>query len=74
LKAAKMDFAEREIEIVALPDRPGELAKVTKLLSKSGVNIESLYILGNKGSNVEEIAIAADVPERAKEVLGKFKS
>lgn len=74
LKAAKMDFAEREIEIVALPDRPGELAKVTKLLSKAGVNIESLYILGNKGSNVEEIAIAADVPERAKEVLSKFKS
>jgi hypothetical protein len=74
LRAAKMDFSEREVQIVGLPDRPGELAKITKYISKAGLNIESLYILGSKGANVEEIAIAADVPERAKEVLSKFKS
>ena len=57
LKAAKLEFSEREIEVVTLADRPGELAKVAKTLSKSGINIESLYILGNSGRAVEEIAL-----------------
>lgn len=74
LKAAKLEFAEREIEVVALADRPGELAKVTKTLSKAGINIESLYILGSRGPTVEEIAITVDNVGRAKEVLGKFRS
>lgn len=74
LRTAKLEFIERDVEIVGLPDRPGELAKITKLLSKAGLNIESLYILGSKGANVEEIAIAVDSPARAKEVLSKFKS
>ena len=74
LKAAKLEFAEREIEVVPLSDRPGELAKVTKHLSKAGINIESMYILGNRGSSVEEIALTVSEPGRAKEVLGKFRS
>lgn len=74
LKAAKLEFVEREVEVVALSDRPGELAKVTKHLSKAGINIESLYILGHRGSSVEEIALTVNEPERAKEVLEKFRS
>ncbi len=74
LKAAKVEFSEREVDVVPLPDRPGELAKVTKLLSKAGLNIESLYILGNKGSNVEEIAIAVDARDKAQDVLSKFRN
>ncbi len=74
LRAAKLEFAEREIEVVPLSDRPGELAKVTKHLSKAGINIESMYILGNTGSSVEEIALTVSEPERAKEVLSKFRS
>jgi hypothetical protein len=74
LKAAKLEFAEREIEVVPLSDRPGELAKVTKHLSKAGINIESMYILGNTGSSVEEIALTVSDPERAKEVLSKFRT
>jgi hypothetical protein len=74
LKAAKLEFTEREIEVIALSDRPGELAKVTKHLSKAGINIESLYILGNTGSTVEEIALTVNETARAREVLGKFRS
>ncbi|MDW5561789.1 MAG: hypothetical protein SA339_01075 [Methanomassiliicoccus sp.] len=73
LKAAKLEFSEREIEVVSLSDRPGELAKVTKHLSKAGINIESLYILGNRGSSIEEIALTVNEPQRAKEVLDRFK-
>jgi hypothetical protein len=74
LKAAKLEFIEREIEVVALSDRPGELAKITKHLSKAGINIESLYILGNSGSTVEEIALTVSEPGRAREVLGRFRT
>ncbi|MBI0584504.1 MAG: ACT domain-containing protein [Methanomassiliicoccus sp.] len=74
LKAAKLEFSEREIEVVSLADRPGELAKVARTLSKAGINIESLYILGSKGPTVEEIAVAADDAARAKEVLDRFRS
>ena len=71
LKGANLDFSEREVIIVGLPDRPGELAKVTKVLAKSGMNIESLYILGAR-SSVEQIALVVDHMERAKEVLGRY--
>ncbi len=73
LKAAKLEFTEREIEVIGLADRPGELAKVAKTLSKSGINIESIYILGNSGRAVEEIALGVDNVTRAREILQKFK-
>lgn len=72
LRAAKMEFSEREIDVVSLPDRPGELAKVTKVLSKAGINIESMYILGTHGNSVDEIAIATDDGVRARDVLSKY--
>ena len=72
LRAANVEFSERDIDVVSLPDRPGELAKLTKVLSKSGINIESMFILGTHGSNVSEIAIATDDGARAREVLSKY--
>lgn len=72
LRSGKLEFSEREVDVVSLPDRPGELAKVTKALSKSGINIESLYILGTHGSNAEEVAITTDDAARAREVLSKY--
>jgi hypothetical protein len=74
LKAAKLEFTEREIEVITLADRPGELAKVAKTLSKSGINIESIYILGNSGRAVEEIALGVDNVTRAREILQKYRS
>jgi len=72
LRAAKVEFSERDIDVISLPDRPGELAKLAKTLSRSGVNIESLYILGTRGGSVEEIAIATDGGERTREVLARY--
>ncbi len=72
LRAANLEFSEREIDIISLPDRPGELAKVAKALSRSGINIESIYILGTHGNSVDEVAIATDDSIRAREVLFKY--
>ena len=74
LKAANLEFDEREVIIITLPDKPGELAKVTRALSKSGLNILSLYVLASYGPLVEEIAISTDDPVRAMAVLSKYLS
>lgn len=74
LKAAKLEFTEGPIEVVSLPDRPGELAKLARSLSKAGLNIESMYILGNTGSSVEEVAVAVDDIERAKEIFQRIRA
>lgn len=68
LNAAGVDFAEKDIIVVALPDKPGELLKLTKKLARGGVNVESLFILGAK-TPIEEIAISVDKMDQAKDVL-----
>jgi hypothetical protein len=73
LKSASLEFTEREVLVVSLSDRPGELAKVTKKLARAGINIESLFILGSK-TNSEEVALGVDKLEKAQELLSKFTS
>ena len=42
-----------DVMTVNLPDRPGELAKLTKRISKIGVNIESVYQIGSANGTTE---------------------
>jgi len=71
LDGSNLDFSERDVIVMGLPDRPGELAKVTKALSKSGINIESLYILGTQ-NGIKEMAIGVDRLDNAREILGRY--
>ena len=73
LKGAGLEFIEREVLVIALPDRPGELAKVTKKLARAGINIESLFILGSR-VQAEEVAIGVDRLEEAQELLSKYRT
>lgn len=59
-----------EAILIRLPDRPGELAKVTERLYKRGVNLESVYI-SNKYDGVTEVVIkpAKEYYHLAKELL-----
>ena len=68
LSAAGAEFFEKDVIVVAMPDKPGELHKLTKKLARGGVNIESLFILGAK-TPIEELAISVDRMEQAKDVL-----
>ncbi len=70
LKGNAEEFVEREIMVISMSDKPGELAKLTKKLSKSGINIESLFLLGPKAPSVE-VAISVDERERAQNLLMK---
>lgn len=62
---------EGGVIVVKMPNRPGELAKITKKLTKNGVNLESVYIL-SKEREYTEVALKPirDDFERAKKVLG----
>jgi hypothetical protein len=68
LTQSALDFIEREVVVISLADKPGELAKVIKKLAKAGVNIESMFMLTAKG-NMVEVALGVDRLDEAKKVL-----
>jgi hypothetical protein len=65
-----LEFKECDVLVISLPDKPGELAKATKKLARAGVNIESLFILGSKTSDVQ-LAVGVDQREKAQDLLFK---
>ncbi|OPY34520.1 MAG: hypothetical protein A4E32_00249 [Methanomassiliicoccales archaeon PtaU1.Bin124] len=68
LNSAGIPFSEKEIIVMAVLDKPGELQKMTKKLARGGVNIESLFILGAQ-TPIEELAFSVDKMDKAKEIL-----
>ena len=61
-------YTQNDILTVSLIDRPGELAKVAKKLGRAKVNIESIYILGQKEGRTE-LALVVDDMKKASELL-----
>jgi len=72
LRAAGLEFSERNVLVISLPDRPGELAKVARTLAKAGINIETMFILGSGHNSMEKVALGVDQMEKAEEVLWKY--
>ena len=72
-RSAGLRYNEKEVMVVSLTDRPGELAKVTKTLARAGINIESLFILGSKSPG-EMIAVGVDDMAKAEELLWKYQA
>jgi hypothetical protein len=64
----KYDF--NDIMTLSLIDRPGELAKVAKKLGKAKINIESIYILGQKNGKTE-VALVLDDMKKADGILNR---
>jgi len=52
----------REILVVDLADRPGELARTTAALAKAGINLDSVYLVGQSGGTKK---VAFGVPDVA---------
>ena len=61
-------YTHNDIIMLSLIDRPGELAKVAKKFGKAKINIESIYILGQKEGKTE-IALVVDDMNRAGKIL-----
>jgi len=65
-----MEYMEKDVLVISMSDKPGELAKVTKKLAKAGINVNSLFILGGKVSEVQ-VAVGVDERDRAQNLLLK---
>ena len=56
-QAAGISLDERQVITTILPNRPGELARMTKELAEGGVNIDAMYLL-NTHADGREFAVA----------------
>lgn len=54
--------------VLKLKDQPGELNKITTMLSKEGVNIENVHMLSREGKDTV-ISIVVDKPKKAASLL-----
>lgn len=70
-KLPGMKSRESDIIIVDMPNKPGELGKITRKLANKGVDLESVYLV-SKLSDVMQVAIkpANESFAKAREVLG----
>jgi hypothetical protein len=64
LDEASLHFEENTVLAVSLPHRPGELARLTRLLADAGVNIDAMYVLRANSDGIE-LAMSLDQPETA---------
>ncbi len=68
LNEAGSVYEQNDILTLTLLDRPGELSKVAKKLGKAKINIESIYILGQKDGKTD-VALVVDNMKKARERL-----
>ena len=68
-------FTVRKTEVVAVevPDRPGGLADILKILSEAGVNVEYLYAFVQQSGSNAIIIFRFDETDRAISVLSEKK-
>lgn len=71
LEAAGYKVEEMNSVVVKLPDRPGELNRITSMLSKDGINIENVRTI-SKDAKSTVLSITVDKPKRAVSVLKEF--
>lgn len=68
LEGSGLKYEENEILVADLIDRPGELAKVARRLTRGNVSVSSIYILGSQDGKTQ-LAMTVDNLARARELL-----
>jgi hypothetical protein len=71
IEAAGYGVEEANSVVIKLPDSPGELSGVTDMLSKNGVNMQSVHTLSKDGRTTI-VALLVDKPRKATTLLGKY--
>jgi hypothetical protein len=62
---------DQNVTIVKLSDKPGELNKVTAMLSKEGLNVQNVNVIAKDGK-MTVLSILTDKPKKAAMVLQPF--
>ena len=68
LEASGFKIEELSAVIVKLEDKPGELNRVTTMLSKEGINIKTVHMLSKDGKNTV-LSLIVDDPKKAAGLL-----
>lgn len=59
---------ETNVLVVKLPDKPGELSRITTMLAQEGMNISNVHMLSRDGKTTI-LALVVDKPRRARKML-----
>lgn len=62
LEEAALTAEEHTVLTALLPDRPGELARLTRSVADADINIDAIYVLNTTADGIE-FAISVDQPE-----------
>ena len=68
VEAAGYKCEDQSAVVIKLADKPGELNRITSMLSKEGVSIQNVRTLSKDGTNTV-ISLAVDKPKRAVLIL-----
>ena len=71
LEASGYSVEGGEAVVVKMPDQPGELNKITAMLSKESINIENVHTLSKDGKNTV-LSIRTDKPKKAAGILKEY--
>jgi hypothetical protein len=71
LEASNYNVLEADVLVVRMADAPGELAKMSKILSDAGISILSAHIM-EKGSGHALLAVRVDNTSKARKLLGSY--
>jgi hypothetical protein len=68
LESSGFSIEEMNAVIIKLEDKPGELNRVTKMLSEEGINIKNVHMLSKDGKTTM-LSILVDNPRKAALIL-----
>jgi len=68
LSRSGIGYDLRDVILLRMPDRPGELGKVARKLARAMVNVDSIYML-SKDEGMTELIVTVDNPKKAGDVL-----
>lgn len=71
LEASGYKVEETNTVVIKMPDKPGELSKITAMLSKEGINIENVHMLSKDGK-MTVLSVTLDKPKKAAALLKEY--
>lgn len=73
LKKADIKSFTSEVIAVKLPDKPGELAKIARILGSSGITVKDAHLILKSQGNAL-YGITASKPREATKIIEKFEA
>ena len=71
LEASGYKVNELDSVVLKVKDQPGELSRITKLLSGEGINIQNVHMLSRDGKSTV-ISMVVDKPKKASTMLKEY--